>query len=99
MQLTHAENYRGVGQAIGAGCEFVIDPNRALDPTLSYRVMSHCMRTGEAYANGYTLAQYLNDQATDYVGARRIINGVDRNQEIAGYAHTFEAMTRACLLN
>ena len=36
------------------------------------------------------MSDYVNDKKKDYVGARRVINGTDKANLIAGYAKTFE---------
>lgn len=38
---------------------------------------------------GKKLADYINKDRVDYVGARRIINGTDRAKLVAGYARSF----------
>lgn len=38
---------------------------------------------------GKKLADYINKDRVDYVGARRIINGTDRAKLVAGYARAF----------
>jgi putative chitinase len=38
---------------------------------------------------GKKLADYINKNRVDYVGARRIINGTDRAKLVAGYARAF----------
>jgi hypothetical protein len=40
---------------------------------------------------GKKLSDYISGSHVDYIGARRIINGVDRASLIAGYAQTFQA--------
>lgn len=43
---------------------------------------------------GRKLSDYIRDGKVDYVGARRIVNGTDRAQDIAGYAKAFEKALR-----
>ena len=43
----------------------------------------------EGWFTGRKLSQYINDQLTDFVNARRIINSIDRAADIAGYAEKF----------
>lgn len=38
---------------------------------------------------GKKLSDYINDTKTDYVGARKIINGTDHAQKIADYANEY----------
>ncbi len=93
VQLTWRENYVAVGQAIGLGRQLEIHPEQALDPKVAYPVMSHGMRHG--IFTGRSLSKYINAKGVDYVNARRIINGTDRAELIAGYAARFETMLQA----
>lgn len=43
---------------------------------------------------GKKLSDYIGDGKTDYVGARRIVNGTDKAALIAGYAKAFEKALR-----
>jgi hypothetical protein len=40
---------------------------------------------------GKALEDYINAGGCDYYNARRIVNGTDKAELIAGYAETFEA--------
>ncbi len=92
VQLTHGDSYREASQLLGYGCDFVINPDKVLEPTITYQILSRFMRTGEGYANGHKLSDYLNDKKTDYLRARAIINGKDKRKTIAGYAKKFQAI-------
>lgn len=94
VQLTWDWNYRAMGQALGN--RLLYEPQLALDPEVAYRIMSHGMRNGSFTGKG--LAKYINDAQCDYVNARRIINGTDRAQTIAGYATKLEAILRASVV-
>ncbi|MES2130196.1 MAG: hypothetical protein V4463_23240 [Pseudomonadota bacterium] len=85
VQLTGRTNYTRAGLAKA--------PERALDPATAYGLLSTGMRLGQFSGKG--LGDYLNDGATDYLGARRIINGQDQAERIAGYAIDFEMLVRA----
>lgn len=97
VQITGRANYLRLGQALGVGTAFIDQPAMVLEPLPAYRIMSLGMRRG--LFTGRKLATYLNDEATDYVGARRIINGQDKATEIAAYATKFEAMLKAARLD
>lgn len=43
---------------------------------------------------GKNLADYIHGETVDYVNARRIVNGTDKAETIAGYAREFEAALR-----
>lgn len=96
VQITGRANYERLGRAIGLADDLVDDPDRALDPEISYRIMSLGMRRG--MFTGKKLSDYINAMGCDYVNARRIINGKDCAETIAGYATTIEGVLRAALL-
>jgi hypothetical protein len=94
VQITGRANYLRLGQAIGLGTAFIDQPTRVLEPVNAYRIMSLGMRKG--LFTGKKLADYTSDGAFDNVGARRIINGQDKAQEIASYAtKLLDALTQA----
>lgn len=90
VQLTWDYNYRNVGELLGMGQSLYINPDEALKPDVAYKIMSLGMRKG-IFANA-SLAQFLSGKRTDYVGARRIINGNDHAEEIARDARDFEEL-------
>jgi len=78
-QITHKRNYARVGQALGWGNELVENPDLTLTRAKAIPILvegavqgmfSKVKETGERAK----LSTYLNDQVTDWLGARRIIN-------------------------
>ena len=67
-------------------------PELALNPTYAAQIMIAGMREG--WFTGKKLSDYIKNGKVDYVGARRIINGTDKAQLIAGYAKQFESALR-----
>jgi hypothetical protein len=51
------------------------------------------MRDGDF--TGMKLSDYITPESVDYVNARRIVNGTDRAEQIAGYAEKYEEALRA----
>jgi hypothetical protein len=96
VQLTWRLNYDRMGNAIGLSNGLVLHPEHALEPGTAYRLISHGMRNGSF--TGKKLQDYIHDDVCDYVSARRIINGLDRADLIAGYARQLETLLRASLL-
>ncbi|HEX2206458.1 MAG TPA: SH3 domain-containing protein [Longimicrobium sp.] len=94
VQLTWDWNYRAMGEKLGI--RLLYEPQLALDPVIAYRIMSLGMRNGTFTGKG--LSKYINDQQCDYVNARRIINGTDRAELIAGYATKLESILRASVV-
>lgn len=87
VQITWRENYQRMGGLLGIS--LVHHPHLALDPTIAAQIMFKGMTLG--LFTGKSFASYLNDQKTDWLNARRIINGMDRAALIAGYAERYFA--------
>lgn len=98
VQLTGRANYAAMTKALGLGPEedLVKDPDQALRPMISYRIMSYGMRNGTF--TGKKLSDYISGDKCDYKNARRIINGLDRWDVIKGYAETLEKIMRAAIV-
>lgn len=85
VQLTWRENYAKYAQLLGI--DLVGQPDLALQPDTALFVLVHGFKTG-TFA-GPTIAEFINPNQTDFVNARRCINGTDKAQEIAALAQTF----------
>ena len=94
VQLTWDYNYRSMGEKLNN--RLLYEPQLALDPVVAYKIMSLGMRQGSF--TGVGLAKYINADKCDYVNARRIINGTDQAQKIAGYATKLESILRASVV-
>ena len=70
-----------------------INPDLALHPDTSVAIMSEGMIKG--LFTGKRLSQYFNARTTNWGGARRIINGMDKYKLIGGYGRKFHATLRA----
>jgi putative chitinase len=90
VQLTWEVNYKRAQDKLGA--LFHSNPELALLPKHAADIMIRGMTEG--WFTGKKLSDYLGAK-TDYVNARRIINGTDKAQTIAGYAQKFEAALKA----
>lgn len=90
VQITGRDNYLRAGRFLGR--DLIADPDLALDPVLAGRILVQGCADG--WFTGKRLADYLDRAVPDYLNARRIVNGLDRAAEIAGYARTFEAALR-----
>lgn len=80
VQITGRKNYASYGIAD--------TPDDAMRPDKAAAILKDGMERGRFTGKS------LDDYPNDYVGARRIINGQDKAQQIAGYAISFEAALR-----
>lgn len=98
VQLTWERNYAFATKRLRElghnGVDLVADPDQALDPKISTLVMIHGMLEG--WFTGKKLRDYIpnSPDRQNYRNARRIINGTDRADLIAGYAIEFEKALR-----
>jgi putative chitinase len=93
VQLTWDANYERADRELQLGGALVRRYDLALDPAISYRIMSRGMLEG--WFTGRKLGQYIAGPRCNYVEARRVVNGTDRAATIATYARGFEAVLRA----
>lgn len=86
VQLTWRANYVRYSRILGM--DLVKHPERVCEPPIANFILVHGFRTGAF--TGKRLSEYVSPTHTDYVSARRCINGLDKAQLIAGYAKTWE---------
>ena len=87
IQITHKYNYLKYSQLLGI--DLVANPQLACQPDIALYIAIHGFKTGAF--TGKKLEGCINSQSTDYVNARRVINGLDKADLIASYAVKFEA--------
>lgn len=85
VQLTWKNNYETYGHLIGI--DLVNNPDLALQPEVALFVLVHGFKVGAF--TGRPITNYIDASHTDFVNARRCINGVDRAQQIAELATNF----------
>lgn len=85
VQITGHDNYAKYGIAD--------DPDKALDPTKAVEILFDGMTNGRF--TGKKLSDFFSATVTDWVGARKIINGTDRAADIGSYAKKFAAAIEA----
>lgn len=85
VQITGRANYRKAGDALGV--DLIGQPDRALEPEIAAKIL--VLGCCEGWFTGKKLGDYLDRPGPDYRNARRVINGTDRADTIAGYARTF----------
>lgn len=81
VQLTHKANYERAGKRMGI--DLVADPSAAMSPMLAARIIVQGM------SEGWFTGVKMSDCAT-YRDMRKVVNGMDRADMIAGYAAKFE---------
>ena len=84
VQITGRANYARAARFLGH--DLVHAPDLALQPHIAAQILVQGCRSG--WFTGKRLRDYLPG---DYVGARRVVNGTDRADLIAGHARAFEA--------
>lgn len=103
VQLTWLANYQKASDLYGA--DFVSDPDLALDPDYSIKIIFDGMANG--WFTGKDLDDYIDgidedddEDLREYANARRIVNGTDKQIEIGELALAFEsALTAAGYTN
>lgn len=96
VQLTWEENYRKMGTLLGV--DLVNNPDMALELPIAVSIMFEGMLKAESKLGDFTgqsLEMYFNDTVDDPRGARRIINGLDKADEIAAIYQKFLTALRA----
>lgn len=97
VQLTWDYNYEKADKELGLGGKLTRNYELALDKDIAGRIMVRGM--AEGWFTGKKLSHYLPTKGkaarAAYREARRIINGTDKADLIAGYAVAFEAALMA----
>lgn len=90
VQLTWEDNYRKAGDKLGVN--LIKNKDLALDPDIAAKILVQGMIegwfTGDSKGR-HTLDRYFTLKSSDWEGARRIINGVDKKAEIAKIAKEY----------
>ena len=87
VQLTWKRNYQAMEQS--TNLDLVNQPDLALQPKAAAEILFAGMILG--IFTGKKLANYFGPDRTDFFNARKIVNGLDKAQEIANIAKMFYA--------
>lgn len=87
VQITHRRNYARLAEL--TGIDLVGRPELAMEMAVSVEILFTGMLRGAF--TGRRLADHFSGTRADWVGARRIINGLDRAEKVAGYGRAFFA--------
>lgn len=90
-QITGHDNYATFSKLLGV--DLVSNPDLAMSDDIAAKIIVIGMRDG--IFTGHKLSNYFEPDSADWVGARRIINGQDKAQQIASYAKSFYAALKA----
>lgn len=87
VQLTGKANYLKAGTKLGI--DLLRYPEKALEVKAATQILFTGMKEG--WFTGKKLSHYFNATKEDWVNARRIINGLDKANLVAGYAKKYYA--------
>lgn len=87
VQLTWRDNYVKAGKALKL--DLTTDPNKVMEPDVSAEIL--VLGSLEGWFTGKKLGDYITLQKSDYINARRVINGTDKASDIAALARAYEA--------
>lgn len=91
IQITWEANYQKAAKKTGVALDK--DPDLALDPHTAADVLVIGM--AEGWFTGKKLSDYITLRASNFVGARRIVNGTDKATQIANLAKQYDALLKA----
>lgn len=93
VQITWRHNYLKFSKILTEmyGCNYINlskNPDLVLNEEFSIKILVYGMKHG--VFTGKKLGDYFNDEKSNFIGARKIINGKDRAEHIAMLAHGFD---------
>lgn len=98
VQLTWKDNYKKAGAKLGI--DLTTDADVAMKPAVAAKVLVTGMMQG--WFTKRRLPEYVSEgvepdfkERTDYLGARRVVNGTDKAKEIAGWAIRYQKALEA----
>lgn len=91
VQITWEANYNKAGAKLGV--DFVKNPDLLLQAKYAAPILVIGMLEG--WFTGKGLGTYITLSKSDFLGARRIINGTDKAALIAGYAKQYDNLLQA----
>lgn len=86
VQLTWEDNYKRAARELGI--PFDKNPKLALQPKPASKVL--VMGSMKGWFTGKKIGDYVTLQKSDFRGARRVINGTDKRDQIAAIAKSYD---------
>ena len=69
------------------GLDLTTNPDIVMQPEISARILVKGMMQG--WFTTKKLTQYVNEDTVDFNSARRVVNGMDKNKQIASIAYEY----------
>jgi predicted chitinase len=85
VQLTWKNNYQKYSSILGI--DLVNNPDMAMEPNIALFILVHGFKTGTF--TGRKITDYIDSHKTDFLNARRCINGLDKAHEIKKLAEKY----------
>lgn len=90
VQITGRANYAGMSLPVGR--DLVADPTAASKPEIAALIICFGMMDGSF--TGLSLPTFVNASKVDYINARKVVNALDRAEEIAARADRYLSVIR-----
>lgn len=91
VQITWEDNYKRLGKRLDLN--LTTDPDVVMEPEIAVKILVIGMKEG--LFTGKKLGDYFSLKHSDYLGARRIINGTDKAHSIATIAEDYNKLLLA----
>jgi hypothetical protein len=91
VQLTWEANYIKASQKLGM--DLTTNPDKVMEPVASAKILVH--GSAEGWFTGKKLSDYITIKKSDFINARRVINGTDKARAIADIAKDYDAALKA----
>lgn len=92
VQLTWLDNYRRyspkLSERFGVPVDLVKNPDEALKSEYAVFILVDGFKVG--FFTGKKLTDYIDESGSDFVNARRCINGIDQAEHIAALAEKYQ---------
>ncbi|WP_162651541.1 glycoside hydrolase family 19 protein [Lentilitoribacter sp. Alg239-R112] len=91
VQLTWEDNYIKAGKELGV--DFTKNPDKVMEPKNSAYILVKGSMDG--WFTGKKVSDYVTLKSSDFRGARRVINGTDKRDQIASIAKQYDKALEA----